>query len=641
MANNPLGLFSSVPKNEVKYSKFDKSFSHTLSLPSGVGVPVAVMESTPGEKFRINQSYFMRANPLLHPTMSNCDLNVYWFCVPKRIIDDQFEQYYTRGPKGKIVINKVMCTLLYLSGFQSLTGISGQPYIVNPLEVNSANLDGYANFPQAFIPNTWNTQASSPFVPMGLLYPGSLFDYLGYPIVSGFKTSPSGQIVADEDIPNYSDFLLKTFASQDAQNRFSLGSSYSRLEAGAIKVDMMRWFAYWLIYDEYFRNQQLTDPLFRDPTTGVRKHIRDYFRKVSSNFGSNPSNYCWYFTEVGIDQFLDSCHQSLNPFGFFPAYYDNDYFTSALPSPVLGDEVHIPLSSSLTADGDSITPSLLVSSTNGTIQSPQGITANSWNLGVESIGGTIQELKAAFALDRWKNIANRFNNRFDDVLFGHFGVRTSNNALQRPLYLGGGNIPIRISEVDNTAASEFSPLGEQAGRAISAGSMPDIEVYTEEPCIIMAIATIRPEQVYYQGVDKLLTIEDSLDEYTPEFQHIGMEPIKCKEVSIYGNWANAKAPDSTFGYQSRYARHKFEPNRLSGLMVSSYKDWTMARDVKSLQLVPTLNPSFQFVNPIDINRVFAQSEQDYQDGPVWHNFILNAYFRIDDLQKMDFHSRTY
>lgn len=638
MANNPLGLFSQVPKNEVNYSKFDKSFTHTLSMPSGVGVPVVVMETTPGEKFRINPSFFMRANPLLHPTMSNCDLNVYWFSVPKRIIDDQFEQYYTRGPKGRIVIQKVMSTLLYLSGREKLSDVTGSPAVADTYTVNGSQLSGHTSVPQVYIPNAWDSSHSRGYIPDGVLYPGSLFQYLGYPVVTGFigDQGPDG---ADTNVPHYQDFLIYTDTQGDTQGRRSL-SDMTKIDSGAIKVDMMRWFAYWLIYDEYFRNQQLTDPIFRDSTTGVRKHIRDYFRKRTSNFGGK-NNYCWYFTEAGLMDFMTNSRNSLNPFGFFPAYYDNDYFTSALPSPVLGDEVHIPVSGTFTVDDTPLTPGTFFDvSQAGAIQAPQG-TTGSWELGVLVDGGTIQQLKQAFALDKWKNISNRFNNRFDDVLYGHFGVRTSDQSLQRPQYLGGGSVPIRISEVDNTAASEFSPLGEQAGRAISSGSMPSIEVYTEEPSIIMAIATVRPEQVYYQGVDKLLTIEDSLDEYTPEFQHIGMEPIKCQEVNVYGLWTSQKNPSSTFGYQSRFSRYKFEPNRVSGLMVSDYKDWMMTRDLSKLQTVPTLSPAFQFVNPQDVNRVFALTESSYQDGPIWHNFILNSYFSIDDLQKMDFHSRTY
>lgn len=632
MANNPLGLFSSSPKNDISYSKFDKSFSHTLSLPSGVGVPVAVLETTPGERFRINQSFFMRANPLLHPTMSNCDLNVYWFAVPKRIIDDQFEQYFTRGPKGKIVIQKVMSTLLYLSGFERVPDSLGAADISL---VNGSQIQGHSFAPQNFIPNTWNPNLNTGYNPVGVLYPGSLFQYLNYPVLAGFKTDDDP--VADTRIPHYSDFLAYYDGVPDSQGFIDL-TTLGVVDPGAIKVDMMRWFAYWLIYDEYFRNQQLTDPLFRDSQTGVRKHIRDFFVKRQASFAGR-GNYCFYFKEDAIKSFLTACKDSLNPFGFFPAYYDNDYFTSALPSPVLGDEVHIPVTSNFLVDDDTPVDFLNVSSA-GAIQRPQGITGG-YELSIDIQGGTIQQLKQAFALDRWKNISNRFNNRYDDVLYGHFGVRTSDQSLQRPQYLGGGNIPIRISEVDNVAASEFSPLGEQAGRAISSGNMPSIEVFTEEPSIILAIATVRPEQVYYQGVDKLLTIEDSLEEYTPEFQHIGMEPIKCKEVNLYGNWSSSKTPESVFGYQSRFARYKFEPNRLSGLMVSDYKDWTMSRDLNSLQSVPSLSPAFQFVNPTDINRVFALTENSYQDGPVWHNFMLSAYFKIDDLQKMDFHARTF
>lgn len=636
MASNPMGLFSKVPANNIDYSKFDKSNVVRYSIPSCRIVPFSVLETTPGERMRIKQSHFIRTAPLVNPAMQDVNFRTYWFCVPKRIIDDQFEQWYTRGPKGTISISKPVMDFRYLSGL--VPDDSFKNLFLVPFPAVQSAMFGAST-------------------PRNALLPDLLLPYLGYPVVTGmvnnggallFSTDKNmsssnsileAQLTAYINNPSFRRFIVHVNDFTDGSDQSvddPFGDGYRLFDPSLgfdehwayynnpSLFDMYRWFAYWLIYDEYFRNQKLTEPIFRDHTTGVRKHIRDFMYDNKKGLG-------WIFDTEALKAAFRDVH--LNPLDLAYAYYDSDYITSAMPSPTLGEEVHIPMQLVTLDSFGNDSPLSLYRASGSTVQgaylSATAIPSSGVYRGDILNSATINDLKKAYALQRWQDISARFNNRYDDVLYGHFGVRTSDKSLQRPQYLGGGSIPLRISEVVNTTANEFAPLGEMAGRAIASGHMPDIEVYTEEPSIIIGLCTVTPEPHYFEGVDRLLQVYDSLDEYSPEFQHIGLDSVKRSEVNFY----RANVYDSNiFGYQTRFARYKFEPDRIKGLFLTDFFDWTAVRS----NIDPVLEPrNVQFARPHDLNRLFVDTSD------LAHNFLVESYLNIDDLQKMDFYSRTY
>lgn len=626
--NNPLGIFSKVPKNDQKYTKFNKSCTALMSMPSCKHVPIKVFETTTGERGRIRLNIFARIAPMLRPAFGDLNIHVNAFAVPKRIVDDQFEQWFTRGPRGKIHLDKPRRQIETLSNLTANSSLNVPKSLKDHWDEFSPSAgiteDGF-KIPNAVVSTTtgrtWNC-----------LCPGMLLDYLGYPVNSIYD----GTDQPNQDIPGHNNIVIDSFYR----------GQY---------LDLSRWFAYWLIWDEYYRNQALSDPLLRDVTTGVRKHIRDFIQRNSNDFSP------WYRQDI-----------MMNPFDCALSSYDDDYFTSLRPSPTLGDEVHIPFSPVFVDDENNYSGPVgvlgynLSSASQGAVNNVgvfSGITSG--NEAYLANFAALRDFDAARALQRWQNISSRFNNRYDDVLFGHFGVRTSNRALQRPEYLGGGVIPVHMSDVLNTTSSEFAALGELGGRALANGSIPEIEFYTEEPSFIFFIASIKPVAIYWQGIDRLLQVFESEDDFWPEFQHIGMQEVYKKEVNIYAprtipNDAQQLAPamqdlpsaqrkisgnntdGSILGYQTRFARYKFEPDTLSGLMRTDYKDWVLSRDFGSDNF--GLNLDFTFAHPSDVNKVFSMGLSDNDSGisnDNWHNFIFECRFTFDSLQKMDFLARTY
>ena len=87
----------------------------------------------------------------------------------------------------------------------------------------------------------------------------------------------------------------------------------------------------------------------------------------------------------------------------------------------------------------------------------------------EASATTISELRRAFALQRWLEKMARGGSRYVEQMLYMFGVRSSDARLQRSVYLGGGKLPIQISEVLQTSKTDTSPQGNMSGHGFTAG----------------------------------------------------------------------------------------------------------------------------------------------------------------------------
>lgn len=591
-------MFSQVKPNNIPYNRFDKSHVNRYSIPACKVVPALVMELNPGDKVSIDNTIFARVNPLTHPIFGDVDVYTSFFFVPRRIIDDQFDMFYTGGPKGEVVINMPSIPWINIGNSTSRSVIERMGYD-NPNKYGDFSaFAAFGNWNIANIPNLPSrTTGGSPF----FMIDGKLMDYLGYPTIPD-----SG----DMEEQNLEDNLL--------QMRY-------RTQA----LDMSRWFAYWLIYDEYFRDPRFTDPITSDPNTGVRRYVRDFLDRDNPAFDSLINSYLFH------------------PFDFAPAFFREDYFTSACPTPQQGDAVGIPMSLGFKDNEGDIARFVGVHQYDNYVDNPpyryefvgtddlyNGSDADNYGQFINL--STIQDLRKAFSLQRFKEIGQRFFRNIKDVLKGHMDVDIPDARIDRPEYLGGSRIPMSISAIMNTAeGSSMSALGSEAGHATISGSGGHVQYSATEAGFIFCLVSIRPEPIYFQGIDRHLTRLDRFDFYWPEFQNIGMQPLYMKELAAIGEAERMddEDPDKIFGYQTRYCEDKFMPNTLHGLFKSDFLDWTTARVLSSTKTA--LGQDFLNMDPDTVNRVFAYHNNED------HNFLFEHRFTISSLQKMQYYADSY
>lgn len=337
--------------------------------------------------------------------------------------------------------------------------------------------------------------------------------------------------------------------------------------------------AYQLIYDEYYRDQNLEDSIF-DDCGGA---------KSGSHNGSQTNALCTKRKRA----------------------WKKDYFTSALPWSQRGGGALIPMDAEVNyrtypaifAEGGG-TGALSRASDNSIRVGGAG-TARALSLenidSIENASVTINDLRKATRLQEWLERSARGGARYIEQILSHFGVRSSDARLQRPEYLGGGVTPIVVSEVLNqSAGSANSALGTMGGHGITAGQTTGFSKSFEEHGFVMGIISITPLPTYQNGLDRSFRRFDKFDYYWPEFAQLGEQQVFNHE--IFFDPLQSIDMTSSFGYQSRYADYKYKQSTVHGDFRDSLSYWHNGRVFST---APALNP--EFVKCDASNRIFANT----------------------------------
>ena len=314
-----------------------------------------------------------------------------------------------------------------------------------------------------------------------------------------------------------------------------------------------------------------------------------------------------------------------------------DYFTSAFTEPQLGEDVFLPMGGMLPVQlGNSAQSWDVVNPVNGSVigplqaaaDDPRGTytmksTGSSGPTGTSSVSlnpnGSLQvdlqdmvapsinELRLAFAVQRWKELNARAGVRLPEWLLAHYHVKSSDARLQRPEYLGGLRARISVGEVLQTSAdTESSALGDMAGHAMSLSQGRIFNRYIEEQSIVMIVAYVMPTQpTYMNGMKRFWFKDDKFDFADPLFGNLGEQEIWNGELFVGPNMSTEQIK-GRFGFQSRYAEYKFAPSEVHGEMRTSMMAWHMAR---SFDQLPELTGTFIEADPTD--RIFNVTTQNY------------------------------
>lgn len=86
-------IFQKILLKKPKYSKFDLSFDHKLSLKMGYMTPTYCQEVLPGDRYRISSEAMFRLAPMVAPIMHKVDIYSYYYFVPNRIIWPGWESF--------------------------------------------------------------------------------------------------------------------------------------------------------------------------------------------------------------------------------------------------------------------------------------------------------------------------------------------------------------------------------------------------------------------------------------------------------------------------------------------------------------------------------------------------------------------
>jgi len=404
-------------------------------------------------------------------------------------------------------------------------------------------------------------------------------------------------------------------AESELSDYLGVNGQYSALTQD---VNAFPYAAYIYIWNEYYRDQNLIDSVIDDQEPLLVDGDNDAviqaaLADLDNGDGSGIARRAW----------------------------QHDYFTSALPWTQRGPEATIPLGTSANLDingtGLLYDPSQSVSiqRVDGAPFNANDVEFNGSSLGAPVVirvegstatmdvtratsidpattvdlssatAASINDLRRAFRLQEFLEKNARGGSRYIEVIRSHFGVTVPGYRLQRPEFLGGGSVPVVISEVLQTSSndSEPTPQGNMAGHGVAVTTGKYGSYFCEEHGYIIGIMSVMPKTAYQQGVPKTYLKNDPLDFFWPSFAHIGEQPVQLQEIYAYTQQA-----EDTFGYVPRYAEYKYMPSRVAGDFRTTLDYWHLGRKFANS---PSLNQSFIECTPEDVERIFAvQSEED-------------------------------
>ncbi len=378
--------------------------------------------------------------------------------------------------------------------------------------------------------------------------------------------------------------------------------------------------AYALIMNEWFRDENLTDPLNipMDETTVAGVNTGTYVTDVAK--GGKP---------------------------FVAAKY-HDFFTSALPSPQKGPDVSIsPVGDGVVYTGisdhdnkGSVEPlhgnyGSGVGTLLGVVGSSGGASGRDpgdvWNFGSPAPSSqgssfyplnlytdngtvtTINQLRMAFQIQKLYERDARGGTRYIESIKSHYGVTSPDARMQRPEYLGGNRVPININQVIQTSNSSSgnTPQGNVAGYSLSNDTNNDFFRSFTEHGFIIGLMVARYDHTYQQGLDKFWSRKTRFDYYYPVLANIGEQAILNKEIYAQGSGVtnpdtNQPIDNEVFGYQEAWADYRYKPSRVTGEMRSnidkSLDSWHFADDYDTL---PRLSDSWIREDKSPVDRVLA------------------------------------
>ena len=232
--------------------------------------------------------------------------------------------------------------------------------------------------------------------------------------------------------------------------------------------------------------------------------------------------------------------------------------------------------------------------------------------GVNAI--TINDLRQAFQIQKFYEKWARGGSRYTETLRVMFNVISPDARLQRPEYLGGTHSRVNVVPTAQTSSTDaVSPQSNLSAFGVLGDSAHGFNKSFVEHGYVIGLVCLRSDITYQQGLNRMWSRRQLFDFYWPTLAHLGEQVVYNKEIYTQGTAED----NGVFGYQERYAEYRYKPSMITGKLRSTDPQtldvWHLAQKFDTL---PKLNQDFIEENP-PINRVIAVQNEPQFFADFW------------------------
>lgn len=408
---------------------------------------------------------------------------------------------------------------------------------------------------------------------------------------------------AQDDPGDSTDFLVPEITSTVTTGE-PVGSIWDKFglptEVDEITVSALPFRAYNLIFNTWFRDQNLQDSLVVNKDNGP--DLTTEYELVKRN-------------------------------------KRHDYFTACLPEPQKGDPVEIPFSQDdvlvrryddgaawFAYQANTDTPAV-----NGAVSVVSELLNNaSTNISLDPNDSlfaqlsqaqiTVNALRQSISIQSILELDMRGGTRYVEILQNHFNVISPDFRLQRPEYLGGGQARINSHPVAQTSPTSGGNAQAQLAAFATASSSGSNIGFTKsfvEHGYVIGLMCARADITYQQGVERFWSRQRRFDFFWPKLQEIGEQAVTYKEIYCSGD---SQVDAGVFGYQEQYGDYRYKPSQIKGEFRSTYATsldfWHMAEEFEAK---PELNAAFIEQNT-PIERAIAVTGAPHLLIDMWYQY---------------------
>lgn len=609
-----MSIFSNVYFEKPRRSTFRLHPERKMSFEPGRIVPIFLEETLPTDRWSVRTDMKIELTPLIAPLFHNVDLYIYYFYAPNRILSAAWNDWITQG--------------------EPATNMD----IPSPFRFNLSKISD--NVPAKCTQEELKDRIG----------PGTLADYLGFSTnpclqgFSGYNRASLDQLKSYSAFPflMYNAVWLNFFRNENLvslPNGFGTPSQYIPQYDKVTNISLSDWKS----YNWYYRNSFTVpfDAMFvlddEDSITSIPESrlfptrklrhanfMHDYFTSAlpfvqrgpivtipiaeKANITGTASTVQGTRTVLGGARIGDpSGLQFSLPKSWSPGidHHDSsDYIqTGKLPTET---------TAKLTPSTDRESPGVFgITGASGNMEISGQINSlpvDVNNLEVdlsESTGISIRDLRKLSRLNEWIEKNTYGGNTPEENIYAHFGIYPGDSRVSKPVFLGGGRVPIQISNVLQTSQStNDSPQASPSGYARTIGGAGFSRYLCREHGFILGVAYLMPRPSYQQGTRRMWDRSDRFDYFWTEFERIGDQPVFGFEIFDDGTFGTTDEPtenQAEFGYAPRYSEYKYIPSTVHGDFLTSLSFWHASRIFSER---PMLNQSFLHLGS-DFDRIFA------------------------------------